>query len=324
MKLYKENFQQINSSQLEYLLGEYPFKPYQQFNMASESFVTGYHKNRILQMLEDRESTWAIVNQGKNRLNGLAILRRQPWETSYFGVNIGEVSYLLASYTPQKAYETKKKLFKSILKLASKIGFRLICFEVDARDLSSIHAAQGSGFQLMINQQMVGMDKSSLSKRYRLDKSWTIRPFQKSDLSQMVQIAKKSKIISRYHNDYLLPAQKRKRYYETKVKNCCFGGLADESFILEKDSRIFGFYFYQIQRRLEGLTIIFGVDVALSPDVLGRGLGTMFVRETVGKMLKKGDIVIGKTHIGNLPMIRALNKIGCKYFNTIYTFHRWL
>ena len=324
MKLYKENFQQINSSQLEYLLRKYSFKPYQQFNIASESFVTGYHKDRILQMLEDRESTWAIVNQDKNRLNGLAILRRQPWETSYFGINVGEVSYLLASYAPRKAYETKKKLLKDILKLASKIGFRLICFEADARDLSSIHAAEGSGFQLMINQQMAGVDKNSLSKRYRLDKSWTMRPFQKSDLSQILQIAKKSKIISRYHNDYLLPVQKRKRYYETKIRNCCFGKLADESFILERDGRVFGFYFYQIQRQIKGLTVIFGVDAALSPDILGRGLGTVFVRETVGKMLKKGDIVIGKTHIGNLPMIRALNKIGCKYFNTIYIFHRWL
>ena len=324
MKLYIENFQQINPSQLEYLLRKYSFKPYQQFNIVSESFVTRYHKDRILQMLEDRESTWAIVNPGKNRLNGLAILRRQPWETSYFGINIGEVSYLLASYTSQKAYETKKKLLKDILKLASEIGFRMICFEADARDLSSIHAAEKNGFQLMINQQMAGMDKNSLSGRYRLDKNWIIRPFQKSDLSQILQIAKKSKIISRYHNDYLLPAQKRKKYYETKIKNCCLGELADESFILEKDGRVFGFYFYQIQRRLEGVTIIYGIDAALSPDILGQGLGTVFVRETVGKMLKKGDIVIGKTHIGNLPMIRVLNKIGCRYFNTIYTFHRWL
>lgn len=324
MKLDIEHLQQINPSQLEYLLRKFPFKPYQQFNIASESFLTRYHRNRILQMLEDRESTWAVVSRHKNWLIGLAILKKQPWETSYFGINIGEVSYLLVTDTSQKAYEAKGKLLKDILKLSFRIGFRLICFEADARDLSSIHAAERNGFQLMMNQLMIGVDKKSLSRRYRLDSSWTIRPFQKSDLNQVLQIAKRSKIISRYHNDYLLPAQKRKMYYETKIKNCCSGELADESFILERDGRVFGFFFYQVQRQLEKAAIIFGVDVALSPDMLGQGLGVVFVRETVGKMLNKGDIVIGKTHIGNLSMIRALNKIGCRYFNTIYTFHRWL
>ena len=315
----------IKTKDLIRLLKQYPFKYLQQYNSVSESTIIEYHKRKICQLMRDKKLARAIAIQKKDKLIGLAILEKLPWEIEYFKISMAKVSYLLC-YTSrsQEAYRIKFELFQEIYKLSSDIGIKHLCFEVDARDLTAIHAAESNAFKLMITQLVYLRNKENLIKTGELARSYVIRPFRKEDISQILKIAMESKAVSRFHADERLPEEKRRAYYKVKTKNCCLGKIADGTFVLEKDKHVIGFYIFRYDKEIKGLSMGYVEYVALASEAQSKGIGTAFMREVDERLLNNVDVLIGKTHIANIPMIRTMNKGNAEIICAIYTFHKWI
>jgi len=315
----------IKTRELIGLLKRYPFKYPQQYNLVSESTIIKYHQRKICQLTLNKKLAWAIAIREKDKLIGLAILEKLPWETEYFKIGMAKVSYLLCCASRlQEEYKIKFELFRQISKLSSRIGIKHLCFETDVRDLTAIHAAESNGFKLMVTQLIYVRNKENLIEIGKLGSSYIIRPFRKEDISQILKIAMESKAISRFHADERLPEKKRRAYYKVKTKNCCLGNIADGVFVLEKNKHVIGFYIFRYYKEIKKLTMGYVVSVALASEAQGRGIGTAFVREVDKRLLSKVDILTGKAHIANIPMIRAMNKANAEIIYAIHTFHKWI
>jgi len=315
----------IKTQELIELLKHYPFNYLQQYNLVSESTIIKYHTRKISQLIRDKELAWATAIREKDKLIGLAVLEKLPWETEYFKVGMAKVSYLLCyASQSQKAYRTKFELFRQISNLASDIGIKHLCFETDARDLTVINVAESSGFRLVITQLIYARKKDNFTEAGKLSEGYIIRPFKKRDISQILKIAMESKAISRFHADERLTKAKRKDYYKVKTKNCCSGKIADGVFVLEKNKEVIGFYIFRYCKEIKEISMGYVVSVALAPEVQDRGIGTAFISKVDEMLFKKVNVLTGKAHIANIPMIRAMNKANAEIIYATHTFHKWI
>lgn len=317
--------QGIKSHEIAGFLARQPFKYFQQFNLVPKYKITEYYEREIYRLLTFKSSVFAAAVRKKDILLGLAILEKLPWETEYFKIGMGKISYFLSrSHPSAEQYKAKSKLFRKLFKLSQKNYIKNICFETDAGDLVAVHAAEDNGFKLISTQFIYLRNKENLTGHGKLGKSYIIRPFKKEDIRQVLKIASQSKAISRFHANERLPREKINSYYKIKTRNCCLGKIADGIFVLEKDKHVIGFYIFRNDCKIGHFYIGYVVSVALASEAQGKGIGTAFMEKVDKMLLDKFDFLIGKVHIANIPMIKAMNKANAEFVYAMHTFHKWL
>lgn len=315
----------IKIQELAGILKQYPFNYPQQFNLFLESTIIKYHQRKIFQLVHDKKMVWAVALRRKDKLIGLAILEKLPWESEYFKISMAKVSYLLChTSSSREEYRIKLELFRRISELSLGAGIKHLCFETDVRDSSGIHAAESNSFKLMVTQLIYARKKKNIAKSGRLDKDYIIRSFRKEDIRQVLKIAMQSRAISRFHADESLPEEKRRAYYRVKTENCCLGKIAGRTFVLEKNRRIIGFYIFRYENIIEKPTVGYVISIALASEVQGRGIGPAFIDEVEQRLLKGVGIFTGRVHIANIPMIRTMNKVNAEFVYALHTFHKWI
>ncbi|MDD5356016.1 MAG: hypothetical protein PHY56_05740 [Candidatus Omnitrophica bacterium] len=278
-----------------------------------------------IQNKASRKNNVLLAKEGKN-ISGLIVSEFAQWDSVYFGLPMGKISFFIGLNNDP---EIKNRLLGALLEKCRLQGIAHLAIRVDTSDAGSIFILENHGFRLMTIEGVnlirclrpINFDNADL---HRLK----IRPLEKRDISQIIDIGREiaSSLPAHYSYDLVLPQEKRQDYYIEKVKNCCKG--KDKVLVLLKDKEAIGFFAYQVPAdfaRIVGLKQAFVSLIGIALRQRGKNIAAPFIYRSCQLILKEADYITGRVYLHNQPMSRLLDKI-CSFPFSQYLccFHKCL
>ncbi|MCK4434606.1 hypothetical protein KAU92_03870, partial [Candidatus Bathyarchaeota archaeon] len=196
-------------------------------------------------------------------------------------------------------------------------------------DLSSIHALESKGFQLMgiIVTHFLDLRKRKI---VHLENQWNIRKFKPDDVPKLAKIAmesfkEKPVATDRFHADSSLPKEKSDDLYVQWIINACKGS-SDTVLVAEMNELSVGFTACKVYRSLgEKLGVRFGAAIltGVAPSARGKGVHASLLNAALWWFADKVDIVEVGAQVSNYAVQRAWNRLGFKIIRSQCTLH-WL
>jgi hypothetical protein len=295
----------------------YAFNPYRNYRMLSRRARAAVLAAEVEATLRDADGMVCVHEAGGGR--AAAVARRLPWDSSFFGVPMARIDYLLGGDPAARLVA-----LRACLAGLRAEGARHVSARVDVADVEAAAMLEECGFRLrdalVTYAARPGQD---LPDRVRTFGS--IRPLRDGDGPGLVGIARAAfrNFRGRFHADASLPRDRVEAFYEEWARQCLSMQMAQTVLVSEaSDGSLLGFLAF---RRREPVSTVSGVPVfggglgACRPDAAGAyaGLiraGTLWAHE-------RGGVAECQTQNHNFSTIRIYEAVGARYVRAEYTFH---
>jgi hypothetical protein len=265
-----------------------------------------------------------IVLMEKNKIGAFCAIKPSEIETTVFGKNFFCIDSLISAGKYQSSLKNKQALLNYFHFHFAK-HYDMVSCRSDMDDISGVHALEKNSFLLMDGLVTYTRDMSKFRKDDRRF-PYQIRLSEKKDLTKIVEIAKKSFSLDRYHSDCHLPGQKSNLLYGEFVKNASKGIGADRILVAVSDGEVIGFNTIELKNRLlahVGITVSSFVLNAVASEYRNKGVYSSLIYESMNYLSGQTDEVEIRTHVNNFPVHRALSRLGFNLTRSQVTFHRW-
>jgi dTDP-4-amino-4,6-dideoxy-D-galactose acyltransferase len=234
---------------------------------------------------------------------GIGCWRYLPWDSAEFGFPAGRVELLLG--------EEKDGLRDAIEHSAQSQGICHLTARLDAGDLETIQVLERAGYEL-IDGILTFARPASGSDRLAPDSR--VRPFQHSDLTEVLRIARTAYSLDRFHADTALTHDVADRVNESWVRNSCKGIGADVVLVASTGAAVMGYVTCRIDAEtLPVLGTSFGsiVMVATAAETRRRGIAQALTMGALAWFHERGvQMVEVGTQLRNLPASRLYERCG--------------
>lgn len=249
---------------------------------------------------------------------GAATWHFLDWDTRQFGFPAARLELLNAfgSYTEARA--RKEELLAAVLEECRTARIRHLSARVDTGDLTSIHALEKAGFELIDGIQT-----------FRLSLYGTCHPqptgtrlFGPGDLPEILEIGRTAFVFDRFHSDPALTTATADQVNESWTRNCCEGGSADAVIVAEDSGHVASYVTCKVDREAGEGTIVL---VATADWARGKGAArrasAAALRWFDGQGVKSVEV---GTQLRNIPAGRLYESLGFRLVRTSLTFRKIL
>jgi len=310
-------------SDLFWLIEGYSFKPYSQYPRFDCRVLSEVFFKEIQKIAGDPENHILAVEENRRPV-AMCIARKSGVESEVFRKKIYAITHLVSVGSYTDSVSNKQELLR-FFAYHYMSGIGIISCRANSEDLSTVHALEKEAYHYM---------DSLVTYTFDLKQPWPeqkahpcrIRLVQKRDGNTLKNIVRDSQFIDRFHNDPHIPREESDRLYETFVENAMDGMGADTVLVAECDDKVVGFNTIESQNRLYssyGIKIGSFVLNAVAPEYRNRGIYSTLMNESLHNLEGNADLVEIRTHPGNLPVHRALPRIGFRLSLSQLTFHAW-
>ncbi len=257
-------------------------------------------------------------------LCGVASLVDLNWDSKYFGLAMAEIRHFIAKYDSINKFDVYRFLLSAIIQQCKNKDIKHVSIKVDSGDLVAVHALEKKGFLLNGAHLTYVFDFRKIHMPVFKD-FCHIRPYKKSDLPVLLEIAKKYPPISKYSNDPGLPRDKVDKLYVEWVKNACNSLIADCVLVAERNNKVVGFISFKINDELKRFTGLCGMHRGLlmvSPE--GKGSALSLLKEVAKKARDdfKADFAEWDVYDYNTSLIRIYQKVGLSFIRSRFSFSK--
>lgn len=205
-------------------------------------------------------------------------------------------------------------------------GYKLIFARVDLEDIHLVNSLEDRGFRIKDTQLTFKHQLSSLQSIKRFTSTVDVRQFKTSDTSHLVQIAKDSfNNYGHYFRNSRLDKRKCLEVYTDWAFNICTDrGFADTILIASENDIPVGFLSLRIMEH-EGSKYSAGGMLAVNPQNRGQNIGPILLKAGLDWTREMElEWCEHNVLVSNLPVNRAMLKLGFKPFKPVITMHCWL
>jgi ribosomal protein S18 acetylase RimI-like enzyme len=235
--------------------------------------------------------------------------RRLTWDSDLFGLSAARLEDPVDSAR-----------LAAILDDCRQAGIQHLVARVDIADLSTIHALEGAGFELLDGIQTFTLNPSEAC--FPVASELTARQYRKTDRPQVLAIARTAFVHDRFHADTALKPGVANRVHEVWVDNCCAGRMADAVFVAEDQGAILGFVTVKLDptRGIAVIGMVATLDAARRRGV-ARAI-TMLALRWIGDR-GAGSVQVG-TQLANIAAARLYSSFGFRPVSVALTFRKVL
>jgi len=259
-------------------------------------------------------------DRATRKQTAFVVVEDVPFDTDHFGKHVMRLSYCYSGRDPSLSMDG---LLSKVMSKSRRMGVDCLYARVNLEDIATIHALEKAGFQLMDALQTLKLDlDDSLETR----SSKSVRPFRKSDIPRIAQIARETYTPSRFFRDRHFPEQLARAYYAKWARNCC-SGLAENVLVVQSRGVVCGFI--TVRRITQREHAFYGkggiIDlVRVHPGYQSRGFGAQLTKSAIAWFRKSGVrfVLIG-TEANNLPALNCYVEQGFRVQSASATFHYW-
>lgn len=249
---------------------------------------------------------------------GTAVWRTLDWDTCELGIPTARLDVLEVSGAHAEARNQKLELLSLVLDECREAGIRYLSARVDTGNLTSIHALEKTGFELIDGIQTfaisLGLNHSTVPPDTRL--------FAPQDLPLVLEIGRTAFAFDRFHADPVLLPKVADQINESWTRNCCLGISADSVLVAEEEGRVASYVACRTDHE-KGSGII--VLVATAEWARQRGAARRVSSAALHWFSAQGlkSVEVG-TQLRNIPAARLYESLGFRLIRTSLTFRRIL
>jgi RimJ/RimL family protein N-acetyltransferase len=249
---------------------------------------------------------------------GTAVWRALEWDTGELGIPAARLDALEVSGAYAEARDQKLELLAMVLNECRKAGIRYLSARVDTGNLTTIHALEEAGFELIDGIQTFGI---LLSRNHSTMPPGT-RLFESQDLSRVLEIARTAFTFDRFHADPALLREVADQVNESWTRNCCLGISADSVMVAEEEGLVASYVACRADRE-NGCGII--VLVATAGWARQRGAARRASSAALHWFSAQGlqSVEVG-TQLRNIPAACLYESLGFRLIRTSLTFRKIL
>jgi len=251
---------------------ECPFPPYAYYEDLSAEALDRYFRG-ALERTRARPGVrrWTLGRRGLAL--GLVELEPLEFDSRALVRPAARLNWLLAAGDYLAAVERKGQLLDWALEEARRRGIEHLTSRAAADDLSSLHALQSRGFEIL--DGMATFSRAPAPAPEPEANGWRARAAGAADLAELRRIAESSFRHDRYHADPAIESRLADRLHGEWVENS-LRGFADAVLVVEDQDGLAGFTTLKIDPEAErwlGISIASIVLVATRGGKRGRGAG---------------------------------------------------
>jgi hypothetical protein len=232
---------------LQPLFTAYDPKPYFYLKAIDRDNLRNSFCQRIAASCQDPLAGLFVASvAGETR--GFALYKKLSWDSAIFDFGCGRIEYLGGIGSYEESLQIKKALLSAIAERCQRDQIATLHSRTSLGDLSTIHALETSGFQLI-----------AVARRYYFTTRRALPPLkdlvpvrlsQDKDLDELKAIARTSFFPSRYSLDPMFPQARVHNLYAQWVENACRGTVQDVVIVAERQGKVVGFVTCGIEHEL--------------------------------------------------------------------------
>jgi len=247
--------------------------------------------------------------------NILAKVDKDIFNSKIFELNMGNVIF-----KPECNENMYGSLLNKIIEVSKKNRFEHLSIKISTTNKKLLHICEQKGFLVMDTLVTYVFD---VTKKHlpEIKHNCIIRDFQESDRVILLDIAKNSFVIDRYHSDPNLSSEKADIYYETWINNS-FDGYADNIVVAVIDDMPVGFTTCNLPKKGDINKSGTLVLSAVSEKSRGKRVYTSMIYEGVKWLSDKSNEVKVGTQIDNYPVQKTWNNLGFYLQSSNYVLHK--
>jgi RimJ/RimL family protein N-acetyltransferase len=255
---------------------------------------------------------------------GFALYKKLPWDSAIFDFGCGRIEYLGGIGSYEESLQIKRALLSAIVEQCQRDQIATLHSRTSLSDLSTIHALESSGFQLIV-----------VARRYYfttrralppLKDLVPVRPSEDKDLEALKTIARTSFFPSRYSLDPRFPQVRVHDLYAQWVENACRGSVQDIVIVAERQGEVVGFVTCGIEHEFNTYFPVRLGSVhlaAASQASQGRGVVPSCWKAGLQWFSDKVQLIETVIAIQNEATARIAVRFGGRYGDACVDFHRW-
>ena len=276
-------------------------------------------------------------------------LRRQNFDSNFFGFEIGRIEPLVVAPTERWTEVERRNLqsyLTALLQEAAGHGFKQLSAYCEPSDFQLLQALSLCGFVPMDTTMRYELNLGEWAQNKREDRACRqsnyktgsltasdIRELRESDIDDLAAVTAqcfldRARNINRFNSDpQFLETGKLPALYHTWFKNLARGELADQVFVAQdSQGRPLGFLSVQLPSHKPS-TLASGQCgaipmMAVAPEHQGRGIYASLVKHAFDWFIsQKIETVELWTHISNTPNHRVWLKAGATLTYTVHCLH---
>lgn len=277
-------------------------------------------------------------------------LRRQNFDSNFFGFEIGRIEPLVVAQTETWTELERRHLqsyLTALMQEATRHGFKQLSAYCEPSDFQLLQALSLCGFITMDTTMRYELNLGEWAQKKRKDDacrqsnyktgSFTasgIRELRESDIDALAAVTAqcfldRTRNINRFNSDpQFLETGKLPALYHTWFKNLAQGELADQVFVSQdSQGRPLGFLSVQLPSHRPS-TLASGQCgaipmMAVAPEHQGQGIYASLVKHAFDWFISQGiETVELWTHISNTPNHKVWLKAGATLTYTVHCLHR--
>lgn len=273
-----------------------------------------------------------IMAEMEGKSYGFAVSAPLPWESAILGKRMSALKQLSIDPLFPEREHLLLDMLKNRLKYAAREAFDFILCKTDERDVAVEKVLADQGFQQMdtlLSYVCQLRDRTDAHRgRPLLPEGCYFRSASSTDTENLVQVVRASfsDYFGRFHMDRCIGSAEATKVYEEWIRSC-LQGWADWTLLVQQDEHIIGYASWKITAnggmrdspQIGQLSII-----GVHPDHFGRGVATSLIAEGMRRLSGNMDYIYVLTHIQNIAMQRALEKLGWKISGEQRSYHKWM
>ena len=212
------------------------------------------------------------------------------------------------------------ELLRNALDFCSRDGVDLLIANCRTTERRTIQRMEESGFRLMDAIVCFELD---LTKPFPPPGSISIRPANVGEEDRLAEVAVRAfqGYSSHYHADPRLdPARCEEAYPDWVRRSCRERGERSEVIVAEVEHEPVGFVLMRVQGERETISPLAAV---LPEHRRGKVIYSLAVRVFEWSISKGAERTFAMIQLDNIPMQRAMLKMGFEPSYSYYTFHKW-
>jgi hypothetical protein len=295
-----------------------PYRHYRTFTRKQQAAVLAAEIDQALSAAPFGE--WATRDGDEAGV----VARRLPWDSTFFGVPMGRIDYVLSS--AGATVEHIESAVTGTMRAARAAGVRHLAARVDVADLRTMSALEAAGFRTM-DALVTYIMRPGKDAHPEVRLVGSIRDATPDDTAAIVAITADAYrgYRGRFHLDPHLSSERADALYLEWARACASRTMADTVIVAEDATgEISGYLAYRRREPVSGIAFpVFGGGLgAVRRDSPGAYTG--LIQEGSRRAHTAGAVSECQTQNYNFAVIRVYEAAGFHYVRAEYTLHAWL
>lgn len=232
------------------------------------------------------------------------------WDSNFFGFPVAQI----------KSERLSREDLRKVLEFCSDNDVKLLQFKCDAHDRDSILLAEENNFHFADLRMILSVSVREDVQAPSLAGNIAFRQAGPSDINDLMNIADKLYLNSRYYFDPNFPVDRVHDFYRDWVRKAVLGQFDDLAWLLCDNEIPVAF----CSARLDQRNAVIGL-VGVHSEFSGRGYGALLMQSVLYEMKKSGiDHVCVTTQGRNYPAQRLYQRAGFSIEKSQIYYHCWL